>query len=235
MPKNTYQYYYFLTKKLNYYFNSIKHFSFFTITKNHSFYLTKVCVAFSFMAAFFFRISGNAQEIDFGSYNSSYSVTVSELNPGEDLSFGTILQNEGIKNIDLANAKIITIEGIKYLDVMVDITADDALLLNGDINCSGNASCSIPFTLEAAYTNRGSNNINQAIIMPVIANTATAQFPVQYRGNSPPGPPPTPAHQGYNPALYNSTAYLYVYGYLNIGNINSGSYLANITITVTYD
>jgi len=146
-----------------------------------------------------------------------------------------VISNEGLVTKNLIDAKVLSIEGVKYLDVIVDITADTYLLLDGDLGNAGNSARRIPFTLEAAYANRGANNTGQAIQMPVASNIASAQFPVRYRGTNPPGPPPTPVYKGYNPALYNETAYLYLYGSLNVGAIDAGSYSANITITVSYD
>lgn len=179
--------------------------------------------------------NSSAQEIDFGSYSSSYSLTLSDLNPTEDLEFGMIIQNEGIVSIPITNAKVFSIEGVKYLDVIVDITADNYLYLGTDIACNGSNTNCIPFTVQAAYANRGQNNSANAVMMTVLSNVATAQFPIKFRGNAPPGPPPTPVYNGYNPALYNETAYLYIYGYLNVGNVDAGSYSGNISISVSYD
>jgi len=183
----------------------------------------------------FFNSSLEAQEIDFGDFSSKYAVSLSELIPAEDLDFGMVIQNEGLKTIDLINAKVLMIEGVKYLDVIVDVTADNYLYLSGDIACNGSNSNCIPFTLQAAYANRGNNNTNEAILMQIASNVATAQFPIEARGNRPPGPPPTPVYEGYNPALYNETAYIYLYGSLNVGNVDAGSYSGEITITVSYD
>tara|TARA_R110002096_G_scaffold39845_4_gene108680 strand:+ start:3646 stop:4287 length:642 start_codon:yes stop_codon:yes gene_type:complete len=177
----------------------------------------------------------NAQEINFGDYSSLYAVTLTDLFPSEDLEFGMVFQNEGLKSKTILDAKVLSIEGVKYLDVLVDITADDYLLLDGNLACLSDPSCRIPFTLEGSYANRGANDTNQATQMTVAANIASAQFPVLYRGTNPPGPPPTPVYQGYNPALYNETAYLYIYGSLNIGMIDAGTYTADITITISYD
>lgn len=176
-----------------------------------------------------------AQEIDFGDFSSKYAVSITELNPAEDLDFGMVIQNEGPKHIDLLNAKVLMIEGVKYLDVLVDITADKHLYLGNDISCNGSNTNCIPFTLEAAYANRGNNDTNQAVLMQVNSNIAIAQFPILSRGHLPPGPPPTPVYKGYNPALYNETAYLYLYGFLTVGNQDAGSYSGEITITVSYD
>jgi hypothetical protein len=181
------------------------------------------------------HFSAQAQEIDFGSYSSTYSVSLSELIPSTDLEFPTLIQNEGLVSLTISDAKVLSIEGIKYLDVIVDVTADEYLLLNGNLSCETDPSCRIPFTLQAAYANRGLNDIGDAINMTTIGTTASAQFAVKYRGNAPPGPPPTPVYKGYNPALFNETAYLYIYGSVNVGNIDAGNYTANINITVNYD
>lgn len=175
-----------------------------------------------------------AQEINFGELSSKYGVTVTELNPAEDLEFGMVLQNEGLKTVELQNAKVLMIEGVKYLDVIVEIVAENYLYLDGNTGCA-DTSCRMDFTLQAAYANRGNNNTNQAVLMQVASSIASAQFPILARGNRPPGPPPTPDYEGYNPAVFNETAYLYIYGSLSVGNVDAGSYSGNITVTVTYD
>lgn len=179
--------------------------------------------------------SVSAQEIDFGQYSSAYSISLSEFNPSEELDFGTLIQNQGPASIDLVNAKILTLEGVKYLDVLVDITADNYLLLNGDLGCETDPSCRIPFTLEAAYANRGNNNVNESVNITVLSNVASAQFQILQRTNGPPGPPPTPVYEGYDPSIFNETAYLYIYGSINIGNVDAGSYNSSISVTINYD
>lgn len=188
-----------------------------------------------FFLLVFFTKPLTAQEINFGEFSSEYGVTLSELYPAETLNFGMVLQNEGLKSVNLLNAKVLMIEGIKYLDVLVDISADNYLYLNNDVSCNASFTNCIPFTLQAAYANRGSNDTNQAILMQVTSNIASAQFPILARGNRPPGPPPTPPNEGYNPAVFNETAYLYIYGSINVGIVNSGTYTGNITVTVNYD
>ncbi len=196
--------------------------------------VAKLCASVLF-AGLLISTPGRAQEIDFGTYSSLYSVSISEFSPGDPLDFGMVVQNSGLNSIDILNSKVMMIEGVRYLDVIIDITADNYLFFGTDIACNGSNTNCIPFTLQAAYANRGSNNTNQAVIMPVASNVASAQFPILARGNAPPGPPPTPVYQGFNPALYNNTAYLYIYGSINVGNVNAGSYTGNITITVSYD
>jgi len=204
------------------------------IFSKKSIWLSRAILVFC-VVSLFSSIALKAQEIDFGDFSSKYTVSITELIPAEDLAFGMVIQNEGLKTIDLLDAKVLMIEGVKYLDVIVDITADNYLYLDNDVSCNGTNSNCIPFTLQAAYANRGNNNTNQAVLMQVASNVASAQFPILARGNRPPGPPPTPVFEGYNPALFNETAYLYLYGSINVGNVNAGTYSGQITVTVTYD
>ncbi len=178
-------------------------------------------------------VKASAQEISFGEYGN-YTLMVSELDGG-GLDFGSIITGEGIRNISLSNAKVLSITGIKYLDVIVEINADNALYLNGNTGC--NDSCSIPFTLKAGYTNAGVNaeNTGRVRFLNVNGNNATTRFPILHREYAPPGPPPTPPHKGYNPSEFNETAYLYLYGSVNVGEVDAGSYSGNITVTIYYD
>lgn len=177
-----------------------------------------------------------SQEINFGSdFSSVYSVSVAQLNIGETLDYGLIVQNQGVVSTTINESLVVTITGVKYLDVFITVTADDYLLKGGDIGCLTNPACRIPFSLEAAYANRGVNNANQAMNMAVAANVTSAQFPVKYRGNQPPGPPPTPVYTGFDPSIYNETAYLYLYGSISIGAIDAGTYTSDIDVVINYD
>lgn len=171
-----------------------------------------------------------AQEIDFGSYSSTYSVTVQELD-GSSLDFGLLYLNQETVALGIEDALVYSIEAVEYMDIIIDLSAD----LNLETAGCASASCQIPFTLEAAYANRGQNNTAQAVEMNIVSNVTSAQFPVKYRGNAPPGPPPTPIFDGYNPNTYTDTAYLYIYGSIYVGIVDAGSYSAEITISVIYD
>lgn len=194
-----------------------------------------LCTIVFFITSISSSTSVSAQEIDFGQYSSAYSISLSEFNPSEELEFGTLIQNQGPTSIDLVNAKVLTLEGVKYLDVIVDITADNYLLLNGDLGCETDPSCRIPFTLQAAYANRGNNNVNESVSITVLSNVASAQFQILQRTSGPPGPPPTPVYEGYDPNIFNETAYLYIYGSINVGNVDAGSYTSSISVTINYD
>lgn len=176
----------------------------------------------------------NAQEIDFGSYGS-YTITL-QVGAG-DLDFGQVIPGVGgISNpyfIELADSKQLEIIGVHYLDVYVDITATDLELI--DETCSGD--CTIPFQLQAAYSNSGfeNNSIANAQIIPVSNNMTGARFPIMKRQNQPPGPPPAPPTEAFNQDLVNDTAILYIYGSIDVGDVQPGNYQGTIEITVTYE
>lgn len=182
--------------------------------------------------------TSNAQEINFGTFSSSYSMTVTPTN-GTTLNFGQLISGD-VDPVTIAlddfETIIISITGVKYLDVFVQITAPDYIIKDDQPGCVTD-NCRVPFTLSAAYANKGMENSNQAVIMNVLSNSATALFPIRSRGNAPPGPPPTPVYEGYNPALYEDTAYIYVYGSLAAGTYDAGTYtsLTDISVMVSYD
>lgn len=188
---------------------------------------------FSFiLLSFFLTDSLEAQEIDFGTFTTA-SVTLAQLNPAEDLDFGLLVSNNGVASIGISNSVVFTLTGVRFLDVILDVSADDNLTLDG-LPC-GAANCMIPFTLEAAYANLGSDNIGQARVISVASNFGSAQFPILRRNDGPPGPPPTPNFVGFDPSAFNSTAYIYIYGSINVGNVDAGNYEGQITISVNYD
>ena len=179
----------------------------------------------------------SAQEINFGVDYFKYSISIYPENAGT-LNFGTILTNDGLINIDLLSSDIAvySLEGNKFLDVRVTIFSPGFIYLNGDTNCP-DATCRIPLQVFGAYANRGVDNVNQSIIMNGPPNNVTARFPIKYRGNAPPGPPPTPVYQGYQPnaAQFLETAYLYIYGNITVGSHIVGAYSSNVNITLNYE
>jgi hypothetical protein len=175
-----------------------------------------------------------AQEIQFGQYGS-YTMTL-QLGAG-DLDFGQVIPAVGgaanLYVIELADAKQIEIQGVKYLDVFVDIMASDLELI--DDTCTGE--CTIPFQLQAAFSNTGfeNNSISNAQLIPVSNNMASVRFPILQLENQPPGPPPAPPTEAFNQDLVNETAVLYLYGSIDVGNIQAGEYRGTIDITVSYE
>ena len=176
----------------------------------------------------------NAQEINFGEFGN-YTITLDNITMGDLVFEEPILSGGGIYEVELSNAYVMSIIGVKYLDVGVEITADGELLLDGDLSNMGDPQRSIPFTLQAAYANRAQNNISDAIFIPVSSGIGNTRFPVLARQQQPPGPPPTPPTQAFNQSLVEETAYLYFYGQIDVGNVAAGTYSGTITITVEYN
>jgi len=154
-----------------------------------------------------------------------------EILDPDALRFGEVFSTEQIIEItlnDINNDKVVPIAltGIAYYDVTVTMTAPMTLTLEGD------ASQTIPFNAYMAYSNTGLEDRHQAQLaaMPVTGDIIT--FQIRRRPGGPPGPPPTPPHAGYTPP--SGTAYIFVYGDVNVENAFSGNYKGEITIEAVY-
>jgi hypothetical protein len=179
-----------------------------------------------------------SQNIPFGDFGN-YTLELENITLS-DLEFeGPIVRDGGIYEVTLTEAVDLSITGLGTLDVLVDINGYGELLLNGDPVFSGDPKRSIPFTLKAAYANQTKNQLSDARSIVVStttnSNTATELFPIAARKNLPPGPPPLPPTNGFNQQPFNETAYLYLYGELDVGNIYPGNYSGQITVTVDYN
>lgn len=173
-------------------------------------------------------------QINFGSFGA-YTIQLTDISVGSLTFEGLIVSGTGEHEVLLANAFIVEIEGVKYLDAGVLITADLELLLDGNINNSANPQKSISYTLEAAYANKGQQNTGDAELITVLSNVGDARFPILARQFLPPGPPPPPPTEAFNQAAVNDAAYLYLYGKINVGNVDAGTYTGTINISVQYD
>lgn len=201
---------------------------------NSSFYRSFILLITS--AIFTFLPSNSkAQEIEFGRFGS-YTVTLENVSMG-DLEFvGPIISGSGIYQVELVDAYVLSVLGVKYLDVGVQIMGEGELLLDGNPENVGDPQRSIPFVLRAAYANRAQNNISDAVFIPVsTANIGNARFPILARQQQPPGPPPPPPTGAFNQSEVEETAYLYLYGEIDVDNVDAGSYFGTITITVEYE
>lgn len=170
-------------------------------------------------------------QIHFEQY-ANYSLTVDELNNG-DLDFGQLVSGSGPHSIDISGAKIIEITGVEYLDVIIEVNFDD-LYLNGNPANTGDY---IPFDLEAAYANnKGTPNIGSAkYVTNISGKSFTQRFPILERQSQPPGPPPPPPTNAFDQSQVEETAYLYLFGSIDVGDIAAGNYSSQITVTVSYD
>lgn len=171
-------------------------------------------------------------QINFGSFGV-YTIQLTDISVGS-LTFEGI-SGSGELTVVLSDAFVVQIEGVKYLDVGVLITADGVLLLGGDIDNIGDPQKSITFTLEAAYANKGQQNTGDAELITIISNVGDARFPILARQFQPPGPPPPPPTAAFDQAAVEGAAYLYLYGKIDVGNVDAGTYTGNINISVQYD
>lgn len=170
----------------------------------------------------------HAQEINFGEYGS-YTITL-DIDLIE-LGFGEVVSGSGMYSIEISEALQVELTGVKYLDVFVEIIVE-----NGG-NLVLDAENSIPFNLKAAYSNVGSssNSIGNSIAIPVVGNVANARFPVLKQSFQPPGPPPPPPTGAFNQSLVEEQAILYLYGSIDVGDVDAGNYTGEITINVSYE
>lgn len=167
-----------------------------------------------------------------GGNTNNLPITVLELD-GTDLDFGQIVSGSGIDSIPIEFSKVLSISGARFLDVFVEISAGDALLRNSDPSCLGDPTCSIPFTLEAAYANNGVNETGQSTPFSVNSNFAAASFKILENGGNP--SPFLVFLAQLFPNAFQSTAYIYIFGSINAGPALGGNYSNSITVTVIHD
>jgi len=147
-----------------------------------------------------------------------------------DLEFeGPIVRNGGVYQVELADAFILEIIGVKYLDVGVLIEGEGELVLESD------SEQTIPFTLKGAYANRGQESITDVQPITLTNNIGDVRFPILARDQAPPGPPPRPPTGEFNQSEVNESAFLYLYGEIDVGDVDAGFYSGTITINVRYD
>ena len=143
-----------------------------------------------------------------------------------DMDFDNVVAGQGLTQINIGDQGMgsFSISGNEDLDVIVTLTPP---VSNQLTQVSGTDV--IPFTLEWAYANHGQNDINDATF--VTGNSA--RFRMKARGGGPPGAPPNPQRANYTPE--NATAYIYIFGSIDVGSISPGQYTGTATLTVEYD
>lgn len=195
-----------------------------------------IVLLISFMLPALFLSPLSAQKVSFGLYTNADLILTPHV--PDELDFGTRISGSGEAQILLGDDEtvVIQIDGVAYLDVTVTLTppSGDVLVLEGDLDYINDPVRSLPVDVVMAYYNRGQENIPvaqaKAEAVTVVGNTAT--FQIRRRPGGPPGPPPTPPHAGYTPPQ--ATAYLFIFGTLNVGEVNAGPYSGIIDIHVEY-
>lgn len=166
-------------------------------------------------------MSVSAQTIQFSLHVSSSL----DATKDQDMNFDTILAGSGLTEINLGDAGmgIFGITGDDDLDVIVTLTSP------ANLTHDGISTDVIPFNLKFAYANRGVNDFNQAV--EVVGTSA--RFQIRQRESGPAGAPPTPPSAQHTPNQ--SVAYIYIYGSMNVGVIDAGSYSGTVDLSVVYD
>ncbi|MFU8811902.1 MAG: hypothetical protein ACNA78_02985 [Balneolaceae bacterium] len=186
------------------------------------------------MSTFAVCSSANAQEITFSDFGS-FTLTLDNITL-DDLEFdGPIQSGSGIHEVTLADALVLEIEGVRHFDVLatiIQVSGEGFLTLDGIETTE--ADKRIPFTLQAAYANRGTNSIGDARPIAIASNAGTRRFPILARLEQPPGPPPPPTTANFNQATVNEKAFIYLYGTIDVGFVAAGTYSGSLQITVEY-
>lgn len=126
------------------------------------------------------------------------------------------------------------IEAAEGFDLLVEINAPAALLLDPDPDNTGS---SIPLNLRLAYNNQGpvsaDAGLPAAVEMP--PGSLSMVVPVNRRLSGAPGPPPRPLIGGED-SRPKTSMYLYIYGDLGpVPNpLPAGNYTAQIVINISY-
>lgn len=134
----------------------------------------------------------------------------------QDLDFGTQVTNSGRTEIQLGdvNMGVFSIRAYHTQNVYLTLEYPNALESNFD-----QSSESIPLYLTMSYNNSGNNNANNSV--PLNENSGLVSV-----------------HE--KTELENSRdiwkqLYIYVYGYIEVGNVQNGLYTADIILRVDYD
>jgi hypothetical protein len=94
----------------------------------------------------------------------------------------------------------------------------------------------IPLNIGFAYSNMGaeSESLAKTQALQIPQGFTSATFPVLRRSTGPPGPPPTPEHNGYTAPT--ADAYLFIYGTLGPVPEDAavGLYFGEINIHIEY-
>ena len=173
-------------------------------------------------------------QVSFGLFSSD----TLELNllAVQELDFGSRVSGQGTVSINLEdeeNGLVVPLEivGVAYLDVTVTFPPTIELVQQ---DTGENTPDVMTLNVRMAYSNRGieGEDFARSAAVQVPAGMGSATFQIQSRPGGPPGPPPTPPHAGYKPPT--GTAYIYIYGDLDVGQVGAGIYRGDIDIHVQY-
>lgn len=132
----------------------------------------------------------------------------------QSLNFGQIVTNSGQINIGLGdvNMGIFKISALRTQRLLISLEHSDELRSVSSRNLA-----TIPFDIQAAYTNFGVNDYRQSTSL----SSAIEEVLIE-------GPPA-------NPTATWSSAYIYIYGSLDIGTVPSDVYVGEVQLTIVYE
>lgn len=134
-----------------------------------------------------------------------------------DLDFGTIVQNSGVQRVTLgdANMGVFSITALKNINVRVFLNTPQYLE-----HTDSSIDDRVPLNLNASYTNQGEDN--PEFSQPFQGQTANFSILSPNIATSP-------------DELMWESAYIYVYGSIEVGTITEGRYTGQVTVTVEYE
>lgn len=139
-----------------------------------------------------------------------------ELSAGviQRLDFGTVVVNSGINTVEPGNPRmgVFEIRSLNNRELLVTLHAPEYL-----VHTDRDMEDRIPIHLQASYTNNGIRDFRQSRAFP--GNTAWLQV-----GNS-------RSRAGDNSW---ETAYIYVYGSIEVGQVANGDYSGVLVLNVEY-
>lgn len=139
------------------------------------------------------------------------------LNQVQKLDFGTFYRNAGVIKIELGdmNMGVLNVTGSRSQLLQVDLAAPSYL-----VHRNPAIKDRIPFQMNAAYANKGANDYREATVF----KDNTALFKI-LDGN-------VSSKNSENDVWEN--AYIYLYGSLNVGNIEPGVYEGTVLLRIGY-
>ncbi len=135
----------------------------------------------------------------------------------QSLDFGEVVTNSGYTEVELGDVRmgVFSIRAYYTQNIQISMSVPDELT-----NINPAITDEIPLELEASYNNSGVNDISKAV--PLSDNQGMILI---YEGEEN-APRPNDVWQ---------EMFLYVYGGIDVGNIPTGTYTAEVVVSVTYE
>lgn len=132
----------------------------------------------------------------------------------QPLNFGQVVSGTGPVRINLgdSNMGIFKISALRTQQLLISLEHSSELRSDSSSNMA-----TIPFHVEASYTHFGVNDYRQSTPF----SSAMEEIYIEA--------PPS------NPSVSWSSAYIYIYGSLDIGNIPGDIYVGEVQLTIVYE